>query len=285
MSLPSRVLDLLERYPDELTDAELAELRSEAEKDTRLHEAMDAVLEIDSAIAGLPAAAIRPSPEAQRRLALLLKSASPLNERETRGWGSSPAAPLEAKVSSIRSTLSDRSLRWALAALLVLAAGFLAHALLRSPPPADLYGGGIKGGSEHRATPLDRALILQPVGGERLRDGSEQPVDRPVRITARLTSSASLALIEVRGDLSAVVWPPHGSVWLGAVGTNLLQPPGASPEYHPAQSGTTSYVLIGRVSPLTISSQHLTEAEVLASNPGASVLDRITIRWTHVTPP
>lgn len=297
MSLVPRLFDLIERYPDELTDAELAELRSAAERDPRLHEVMDAVLEIDSAIAGLPETIPQISESGQRRLDLAVRTATawgsspaaPLEahveEEATRAWGSSPAAPLEAKADNVVSLFSRRPVQLALAALLVIAAGLLANALLQPAPPDDPYGGGIKGDGRDSASPLDRSLILQPFGGARLDDGAERSADQPIRLTARLKNPASLALIEVQGDVSAVVWPPPDSVWLGGVGPNLLQPLGASPDYRPSQAGAASYVLVGRDTALTISARRLSEADLLAANPGAVVLDRRTIRWTDPETP
>lgn len=82
--------ELLTRYPDDLTDAELDELRAAAEADDALDAAMDAALLLDAEGEGTPVPDFSGplSPRNQRRVDLLV--------RQARAWSAGPAAPLEA---------------------------------------------------------------------------------------------------------------------------------------------------------------------------------------------
>lgn len=308
--------ELLTRYPDDLTDAELDELRAAAEADDALDAAMDAALLLDAEGEGTPVPDFSGplSPRNQRRVDLLVRQArawsagpaapleasadedeaptawsagpaAPLEahaEQEApRAWTAGPAAPLEAKADNV-VPLFRRPAFQAVAALLLVA---VALALRFGD---DGYQGGLKGD----ATEVEGQLVL--MGDTRLDDGDERPADRPVQITARLEDSASIALIEVQGETSAVVWPLPERAWLADVGPNLLAPPGASADYRPARAGSATYVLVGRgralgedgtpgaLEPLAIARRApVTVEELLAANPGAAELDRITIVWTE----
>jgi hypothetical protein len=273
VTLSPRLLDLLARYPAELSDPELAELRAAAEADPRLEDALHELLELDAALDGLADGPLALSELGQRRLDRALRS--------TRAWGSGPAAPLEASAGDhVVSLFARRPVQLALAAALLAALGFAAARLFTPPAPNDPYHGGIKGDDDDSAAPRDRSLILQAPGEPRLEDGARRPIDSPLRITARLMRPMSLVLLEVQGDVSAVVWPLPGAAWFGAAGPNLLQPADASPDYRPAAPGLATYVLVARPTPLALPDRRVREADLLAANPGAVVLDRRSVLWT-----
>lgn len=273
-ALPDHILDLLEGYPDELDDAQLATLRAAAEQDPRVDEAMHAILAVDAALTGAPADTPPISDLARHRISKVATDAP-------KAWGSPPVAPLEARArptsqDNVVPLFARRPVQLAIAALLLLAAGLVARSMFEADDP---YGGGIKGDDDDGPA-LTASLILQAPDGNRLADGAARATTDPVRITARLSSAASLALLEVQGDVSAVVWPAPDAVWSAAAGPNLLQPPGASPDYRPAAAGPATYVLVARPAPLRIPGRRITEADLLAANEGAAVLSRFTVAWS-----
>ncbi len=279
MSLPDRLLELLDRYPDDLTDAELAELRAAAETDPRLDHALSEVLAIDAALAGSPDV-----PEALSELgsARLRRALEP-----HAAWGSPPAAPLEAKgpvpehvpVDSVVSLFARRPVQLALAALVLVAVGGVV--LRMGDPVDDPSQGGLKGDPRLAET----SLVVTAPEGAPVSSGSTRAADQPVRFQVRLTApSAYLALLEIQGASSAVVWPTPDAVWLGADGFNLLQPPGASPDYRPARPGEATYVVYASPERLAISSRTLTEDDLRAANPKAVPGRPFTVIWTPAEP-
>lgn len=272
-TLPDSILDLLDGYPDELDDAQLATLRAAADEDPRVAEAMDAILAFDAAMAGAPTTPPALSDLARHRIAKATSADTP------KAWGSPPVAPLEARHgadSNVVPLFGRRPVQIALVALLLVAAGLVARSLFDATDP---YGGGIKGDDDDGPA-LTGALILQAPDGTRLASNASRPVTDPVRITARPSAAASLALLEVQGDVSAVVWPAPGAIWTATAGPNLLQPPGASPDYRPAGPGPATYVLVARPTALSIPGRRINEADLLAANEGALVLARFELDWT-----
>ena len=75
MTVDPRVQELLERYPDDLTDAELAELRDIASRDSEIEDLLDAIHLADAALLGQPAPTVELSEEARAKLAGRLESA------------------------------------------------------------------------------------------------------------------------------------------------------------------------------------------------------------------
>jgi len=177
------------------------------------------------------------------------------------------------------SLFARRPVQLALAALLVIGVGFLSARFIEPPDPYN----GTKGDDDSAAA-VEGQLILQPPGEARLQDDSEQPIDAPIYLSVRLEDPGFLALIEVQGDVSAVVWPLPGAVWTGVVGVNLLQPPGASADYRPASPGAATYLLIGSEDPLIVPSRRISEDAFFESNPDALLLDRRRIVWTAPDP-
>ncbi|MCO4772346.1 MAG: hypothetical protein KDA24_20100 [Deltaproteobacteria bacterium] len=275
MSLSPDLLDLLARYPDELTDAELETLRNAAKADPRLDEAMHEVLHIDAALDGVPDITPTLSELGERRLRKALSAEAP------KAWGSPPAAPLEAKADNVVSLFGRRPVQLAIAAIVLVAVGLFATTL--QDPANDPYNGGIKGGD----FTLEGQLIIQAKGGSPLvRDEDAPPAhpsDQPVRITARLENRASIALLEIQGDVSAVVWPLPGATWSGVVGLNVLQPPGSSPDYRPARPGAATYILLAREEPLAIPARRISFEDLVDANPGVRAMKPFTIDWTRPT--
>ena len=279
MSLPVHLLSLLDRYPDALTDVELAELRAAAEADPRLDRALSEAVAIDAALAGAPDAPEDLSELGSARLRRALEPHA--------AWGSPPAAPLEAKgpvpehapVVHVVSLFARRPVQLAVAALLLAAVGV---AVLRMGGPADDPSqGGVKGDPRLAET----SLIVTAPEGAPVSSGSTRDADQPVRFQVRLTApSAHLALLEVQGASSALVWPTPDASWLGADGFNLLQPPGASPDYRPARPGEATYVVYASPEPLALPSRTLSEDDLRAANPKAVPGRPFTVIWTPAEP-
>jgi hypothetical protein len=69
MTLDPRVQELLELYPDDLTDEELAELRALAEQDPAIEDLLDAILMTDAALSGTPQGDAELSDSGRKKLA------------------------------------------------------------------------------------------------------------------------------------------------------------------------------------------------------------------------
>ncbi len=119
------------------------------------------------------------------------------------------------------------------------------------------------------------------MGAVRIGDGDSAPADEPVRFTIRLEDAASIALVEIQGDVTAVIWPASGHQWVGTVGNNPLAPPGSDGTYTPARSGAATYVLVGKKGELRIDAPLLRTLDGFVDDNGAEVLDRVTVRWTE----
>ncbi len=139
MAFDSRLDKLLEHYPSELSDAELAELRAAAEQDPSLDALLEALLLVDATFAGTD---LDPelSPEGQRTLDARLEPlrawtvgpAAPTEARTNdspKAWTLGPAAPTEAHADTVIDLASARRRRMrmvglAIAALILVALGF-----------------------------------------------------------------------------------------------------------------------------------------------------------------
>ena len=275
MSLPHRLLELLDRYPDDLTDAELAELRTAAQADPRLDRALSEAVAIDAAISGTPDAPEVLSELGSERLRQALEPYA--------AWGSPPAAPLEAKgpgpqkepADKVISLFARRPVQLALAALVLVTVGVV---IVRMGDPVD---GPRQGSFKGDPRLAETSLVITSPEGAPVASGSTRAADQPVRFQVRLiASSAYLALLEIQGASSALVWPTPDAVWLGADGFNILQPPGVSPDYQPARPGEATYVVYASPEPLVLSSRTLTEDDLRAANPKAVPGRPLTVIWT-----
>ncbi len=297
MALDPRLEELLERYPSEVTDAELAEIRAAAERDPSLEALLEALLLVDATFAGTD---LDPelSPEGQRKLDAKLETlrawtvgpAAPTEARTEDGpkaWTLGPAAPTEARADNVIDFASARRKRMrmvglAIAAVILVALGFAVRGWFGPKTEGggyDPYGGGVKGDDDSAEPDVEGQI--QIMGAVRITDGDSAPADEAVRFTIRLEDSASIALVEVQGDVTAVIWPPPGHQWIGTVGNNPLAPPGSDGTYKPARSGAAEYVLVAKTGELRVDAPLLTTLDGFIDDNDAEVLDRVTVRWTE----
>jgi hypothetical protein len=167
------MLELLERYPEALTDAELAELRAAAEADAELDALLDAIHDVDAALRpGAVAALSELSGEARQRLAERLKATAeeqkrtggvePPHVEAPKGWSTGGAIPTgSAEEEAARAAFAEGANRvaelaglrrqrvsfgrpmWgAVAAALLLMAGFMLKDQFQ-PPPHRAGSGGL----------------------------------------------------------------------------------------------------------------------------------------------
>lgn len=298
MAIDPRYEDLLERYPAELTDAELADLRDAAELDPEVAAAMDALLLVDAAFDDTDLDADL-SPAGQRKLdanlravrAWTLGPAAPTEARAEdapKAWTLGPAAPTEARADNVVDFASARRrvrlVGLAVAAAVLVALGFAARGWFapRGSNGYDPYGGGTKGDDDSAGPAIEGQIQIQ--GAVRINDGDAAPADRPVRFTIRLEDAASIALVEIQGDVTAVVWPAPGHQWVGIVGNNPLAPPGSDGTYTPAGPGEATYVLVGKMGELRFTDRRLSTLDAFIEDNDADVLDRVTVRWSGGDP-
>lgn len=254
MSLPERTVELLERYPDQLTEAEISELRETAATDPKVAELLAT---IDALEHGRPDAPEWPEePEGTPQLSEIGQARI---ERMLESAGDAP--------SGARAPVGRR---WwvAIAAILLVGVSLL---LLRPPEPdptTDPFRGG----------PGDLDVTLVVLGDAPVPDGARRPVDDAVRFQVVSSGPAWLALVEVQGNRRSVLWPPPGEQWQVTAGIHLLTPTGQAPDYEPGSHGQTRYELIAAPGPL-----HVGESDATAD--GAGVASTSTIIWMPTAQP
>ena len=266
-----RILELLERYPDQLTDAELAELRAAGEQDPEVEELMDALHDVDGLLCDVPPVELSEAGEA--RLDRLVQ--------ESKGWstgGSTPASKVvDLGAARRRHWLLAHPTATALAALMLLAAGFMIRDQL-TPPQEFTFRGDDDVSDPDR---IDGELHI--MGETRLLDGATRAVDRPITFRALMQQPAALVLVETQAGRSFVLWPEPGLSWQVSSGVNLVQPSGLASTYAPAGPGEATYTLLASRPeapiPVPPSRQTASPAALVEGQEGTSVLGRITIRW------
>ena len=297
MASDPRIEELLERYPSELDDSELAELRAAAATDPDVDAAMHALLLTDAVLDDADLSATL-SPAGQRREDATLRAvrawtlgpAAPTEAKDTsdapKAWTLGPAAPTEANADNVVDFSAARrrrmrTLSLAIAAAILVALGFAARGWFGPSQEGggyDPYGGGTKGDDD--SAPAIEGQI-QIMGATRIHDGDAVPATTPVRFTMRLEDPASIALIEIQGGTTAVLWPRPDHQWLAIVGNNALAPRGTDGTYTPAAAGEANYVLVGSESALQFADPKLSTLDAFIKDNGALVLDQITVRWTE----
>jgi hypothetical protein len=305
MTLDPRIQELLERYPLDLSAEELDELRAAAERDPRLDEIMDGLLEIDGELDGRRDQEAEPelSEAGRARLNALLAGV-----REAKGWsadGATPAARAdEAKgwsadgatpaaraddakgwsadgatpaarekvvdLASVRRRRFSPPALLAMAALVAIGAGLA----LRTPPPTTHF--------VERGVPADLEGVLWVMGDARVRDGASRAVSEKVIFRAVLNAgSVSLVLLETQAGATHVLHPAPGGVWQGASGTNVLSRGGRPQNYRPARSGRAEYTLVAATTRPEIRAGAVASIDAFVAECDGRVLDRSAIEWTE----
>ena len=267
-----RIQDLLERYPDQLTEQELAELRAAAERDPEVDELLDAIHQVEGVLSGVPPVEL--SELGQARLDRLVE--------EAKNWSTGGSTP-ESKVVDLgavrrrRSWLTAHPAATALAAVMVVAAGFMIRDQL-TPPTEFVWRGDDDSSDPDR---IEGELYV--MGETRLEDGDPRAVDRPITFRAVLEEPAALVLVETQAGRSFVLWPEPGEEWQASVGSNLLQPSGLAATYAPAGPGEATYTLLAThpEAPIPVPPERQTPspAALVEGMEGTWVLGRITILW------
>lgn len=301
MALDPRLQELLERYPDQLSDEELAELRAAAEADPEIDALLDAVHRVEGALTGVPPAEL--SDIGRARLGKLVDGAkswstggsTPVAQGEpeqssqeapstdeSKGWSTGGSTP-EGKVVDLGAR--RRALAWAranpapmaLAALMLLAAGFMLRDQL-TPPDDFTWRGDDDSDDPDR---IDGELYV--MGETRMSDGDPRRIDRPVTFRAVMEEPGALVLVETQAGRSFVLWPEPGQHWQVTAGSNLLQPAGLAATYVPAGPGEATYTLLASRpdAPIPVPPERQTPspAALVDGMEGTWVLGRITIVW------
>jgi hypothetical protein len=265
-----RLDELLERYPDQLDDDELAELRAAAEADPDVDAAMDAIHRAEALLTGSEPAPL--SEQGEQRLDALVD--------EAKGWSTGGATPT-AKVSDLaearrrRHWLIARPAATALAALLLVAAGFMVRDQFRPESPE-----WTTRGDEDR---VDGELVL--MGQRRLVERELRSTQAPITFRAVMEGSASLVLLESQAGQTFVLFPEPGDAWVVDVGTTMVTGVD-SPLYRPARPGPAVYTLLGSLpeAPIPVPPDRRVHsaAALLDAQEGTWIVGQHTIHWAEV---
>lgn len=285
MPIDGRIEELLARYPDQLDDAELAELRAAGERDPEVEQLMDRLHEVEGLLGpgsdALISASAALSPGGERALQRTLDD-------------------VDASVVTDRSRvvqLQPRSGRWragwtALAAMLLLGISVVLVIELEDSGRLD-EGGLLPGSAEGLGAASDLQLRgdvpdltgnLEFESSAAVVQGMGRPLDQSVVFVVLVSLPAHLALLETLGGETHVLHPSAGGTWRLEAGTHRVEPrPGAS-AYRPAMAGDASYALVGSPSPIQVPGDGLVASvtELISANEGAVLLDERAIRWTAV---
>ncbi len=297
MSRDPRIDELLAGYPDDLSDAELAELRAAAEQDPELDELMFSLLEADAELAGASDGPGELSEGGQARIDGILDGVATawstggalptgsVNEEPT-AWSTGGALPTgsteegpEAQVHSLadaRRRLRSNPAFLALAAGLLLAVGFMVRDVLSPPTPGFTFKGDGTEGS------IRGTLFV--MGETRIEDGARRPADQAITFTAQMTDPASLVLLETQGGRTFVIHPAPGAQWRGVPGPNRLVV-GGQTDYRPAVEGRARYTLIASPKPFDIPPDREVESpEAFGLAHDAVGLTDLSVTWEAAGP-
>lgn len=275
MALDPRISELVARYPHDLNDAELAELRAAAEADPEVESAIDGLLELEAELAGVEEAP-RLSELGRKRLESKLD--------EVQAWSTGGATPSGRVVDfgearRRRGLLGGNRAAQALAAGLLVAAGFMVGDQFTPDPPGYTF----KGDDDDSADPdrIEGSLWIH--GESKLESGAVRAVDQPVSFRGVPDTPCALVLLETQGGATFVLYPEPGQVWNATAGSNLLAPEGASSAYTPGAAGEATYTLLASPphAPIPVPPDRRTASpEALIEGQEATyVLDSVKIVW------
>lgn len=318
MARDPRIEHWLERYPDQLDDGELAELRAAAELDPTLEAEMEAIHRAERVLRrGLRTAEGAPlsagdqvSAVADEFTALAAAGANSggrtdagiqalgsrgtstragvgdaveaLGSRgtSTRAQGSEAAMAAGAPTApSANEPSSTRAYRpWVLSLVALLVLGVSLRLQEGADAPLGTDGEFQPRGGD--AVPPAGALWIRGVGDPeaRLPSGTHRPTELAVTFRATVASELDLVLVEVSGGQAHVLHPPAGQRWSVPPGSHVLQSESGGSDYRPSGPGPSAYVLLGSANAWPGRGAADLES-ILTSWPGAAVLDRVEIIW------
>jgi len=290
LSHSERIEELLSGYPDQLSDEELAELRSAAELDPEIESMLDAIHEVELLLSAdeesLVEMIVPPvlSDHGEQRLAQAMSAA-----RELAAGAAADAQAVQERERQVvplpRRGDKPQWTGWmALAAGLLLAVGTVV--LSRSPAPGPAITPDLPGvdpdefAMKGAAGELSAGLMIRAGSGPSWAPGVPRSLDQPVRIYAVLPQPVYLALLEVQAANTLVLFPGAGQLSSLPAGSHVLRGTEAG-GYQPARGGVAQYVLVGSAAALQLPSGGVVTsvAALLAGNPGARELARAEIEW------
>ncbi len=292
MVIDPRIEELLSRYPDQLDDTELEELRSAAALDPSVDALMETIHGVEATLLDGPgdSGTVRgprawstrgttPGAQQAQEAASALGLPDGLGVGANAGpvaWSTRGATPT-ARVETARRRVHPGFLG-ALAAAFVLFIGVQIHGPLVKPYPPVYDPGGEFG---LRGPDVEPSGVLWVMGEQRIISGTQRPADQPVTFTAVVAQETWLVLAEVQGGKAAIVFPPPGETWQVPVGSHLLQPGGAAASYQPAAPGPATYVLLGAIQAVPTPTGPFPTLEALTTSAsGLHVLDQVELQWS-----
>ena len=285
MSRNDRIAALLDGYPDQLSDAELAELRSLAADDPEIEACLDSIHEAEF-LASMDEEDVLPlaldgqlSDRATERLAKAVTQAKELREQESTN--------VPSRVVSLgRRGENSKWVSWiGLAAGLALAGGTVVLSRYPAPDgPTELPSLEIANEMTMKGatvTEVSGGLMIRGTEAASWTRGSARSLDQRVRFYAVVPQAAYLALVEVQNANTVVLYPTGGAEWRVDAGTHQLQPDGASAEYSAGAPGLATYVLVGSASRISVPSGGVIASldTLLAGNPGVRILAEVEVLW------
>jgi hypothetical protein len=316
MAFEPRIAELLARYPHDLSDEELAELRACAEADPAVEQAIDDLIEIEARLAGVPDG-LQLSELGRKRLERRLEEtrawstggATPSGKADAdapQAWstgGATPSGRADAEAPQAWSTggatpsgkvvdfeqarrrrglLGGSRAAQTLAAGLLIASGFMVLDQFREPPLEFTF----KGDDDDSADPdlIEGSLWIH--GETKLESGAMRRIDQAVTFRGVTDKACSLVLLETQAGQTYVLFPEPGQVWEAQPGSNLLDPAENSSEYRPGRAGEVTYTLLASPShaPIPVpQDRKVASPEAMIDGQEATyVLDSVTILWQGV---
>ncbi len=269
MALDARTTDLLQRFPDQLSQEEEAELHRLAEGDPIIAQLVEQLGELDAILD-------RPTPpEDADDVGELALSELGRRRLETELRGIVEAGSLGPTRSGTAAAPRRSLTVWMVVAAAVLLLGL--GALLRpgpQAPPTDLDPLTPRGAEDAVKVEL---VVLGPDGP--LASNAKQDPSVPVRFQAVASGATWLAMLESQAGRTVMLYPVAGAQWTTEGGVSPLQPPGQSPEYRPAQPGRAEYILVAAPGPIAVPTGPIDPKDLSILHERAGAVDALTIVW------